>query len=278
MIRLGLFYIFFAFAMTSHAQVGTPQGNLLCSGDSLLLTASSDFAIWNTGLTNDSIYVTESGIYDYQIDGVSAGGVIIEEVPSPTPLTNPEPVTCHGGSDGLVELFSTAGVPLEEVIWNGKQFGTQITNLSAGTYNYVAIDTNGCSASGSVEITEPEAIYVDIEVVGSDLLANASGGTPPYYYIWNNEEGTASFPIQEGSIILEIIDSQACSEQVVYTHVEVNYTYAKQPRIVNGEVHCDPSRRVLIFNRFGQFIGEFGNKDVYGDSELNPFLILVYKR
>ena len=268
--------LFFAFAMGAMAQIGTPQGIWLCSGDSLLLTATTEPVSWNTGQTNDSIYVTEPGFYDYELAGISAGGITIEEVPSPTPLTNPEPVTCHGGSDGLVELFSTAGVPLQEVIWDGKQFGTQIVNLSAGIYNYTAIDINGCSTSGSVEITQPDPLALELNVNGGFLEASAMGGTAPYDYFWDDIEGNALIPLPNGSVVLEVIDSQSCSVETTYTSLSENVRGSTSPFISDGILHCDPNRPVFVFTRFGQWIGVFQNNDFVGESLLRPLLVLVY--
>ena len=268
--------MFFNAAISMHCQIGTPEGMLLCSGDSLLLTASSQSALWNIGLTSDSVYVAEPGFYDYEIDGVSAGGIMIEEVPSPTPLTNPEHVTCHGGNDGLVELFSTAGIPLEEVIWDGKQFGTQITHLNAGIYNYTAIDINGCSSTGDVEITQPELLVVDIVDNGLFVEATVTGGTSPYDYFWNDIEGNSMIPLPADVALLQVIDSQGCSVEITYTSISENAHPNASPLIKDGILYCNSNRTVLIFTRSGQYVGEFQNSDFVSGYWEQSTLLLVY--
>jgi hypothetical protein len=66
--------------------------------------------------------------------------------------------------------------------------------LTAGTYLISVTDNNGCTDTGSVTITEPNALVLSI-TSSSDATcgqpdgsatASASGAIPPYAYLWND--------------------------------------------------------------------------------------------
>jgi gliding motility-associated-like protein len=60
-------------------------------------------------------------------------------------------------SDGTATASATGGNAPYSYSWNTNppQNNATATNLAAGTYNVTVTDNNGCSASTSVQITEP---------------------------------------------------------------------------------------------------------------------------
>ncbi|SHE61227.1 PKD domain-containing protein, partial [Leeuwenhoekiella marinoflava] len=67
----------------------------------------------------------------------------------------PTNVTCNGGSDGSITATPDEGLAPFTYQWNNGASTASINGLSAGNYSVIITDTNGCSVTKSVEITEP---------------------------------------------------------------------------------------------------------------------------
>ena len=114
--------------------------------------------------------------------------------------------TCPGLSDGTVGVVPVGGTAPYTVIWTlpdgGSATGEFLNGQSAGLYAYDVTDAAGCTASGSVELTEPEAITVDFDItpppcavgVGADagaITAIVTGGLAPHSATWLDLESLA---------------------------------------------------------------------------------------
>ena len=111
------------------------------------------------------------------------------------------------------------GTPPYQYLWSNGQTGAWAQNLSAGAYSLTATDANGCTISTQVLITEPTAVLVSTSSVAADCngsatgtaLASASGGTPPYTYLWETGQTTAQLSgLASGWYHLSITDAQQC--------------------------------------------------------------------
>ena len=262
MRQLSLFIYSFCFAtaigVAQEIEVDLPE--VICQGDSILITASmaDGDVLWNNDNSSESQWIFESGTYYFDADNGRSDTLEITFNPVPTPLANPEHVTCHGGTDGFIEVFSTHGVPIDNIIWSNRQEGSSVANLIAGTYTYVFTDINGCSTLDSVEIFEPNPINIETEVIGSTITASIEGGTPPYTYFWNGEEGTDSFDLNElESVVLEVIDIEDCSESITITGVseEVGIEYS----LMHGRLSFNHPESGSIMSVNGQVLQSFLN-------------------
>src|SRR5690606_9400740 len=66
------------------------------------------------------------------------------------------------------------------------------TGLTAGTYIVTVSDTNACTATKVILVTQPSAINIALSAISEKCnkvngiaIASASGGTAPYTYLWN---------------------------------------------------------------------------------------------
>jgi gliding motility-associated-like protein len=72
--------------------------------------------------------------------------------------------SCHGSNDGSIDLTASGGGVLT-FNWNqGEAFTEDLTNIDAGPYTVVVTDPNGCTATLTVNISQPPAIPVDAGV------------------------------------------------------------------------------------------------------------------
>ena len=150
--------------------------------------------------------------------------------------------SCSGGVDATIDLTITGGAPTYSYAWTTTDgSGLDATaedqsGLSAGTYDVIVTDLNGCQISDSFLITEPPPIVltsilsdfngfniscngesdgsIDITVSGGTI----SGGDTDYTYEWTTLNGTGldtSVPDQTGlsagTYTVKITDSNNCS-------------------------------------------------------------------
>lgn len=135
-------------------------------------------------------------------------------------------VRCNGGSDGAATTSPTGGVAPYTYQWSGGQTSASPNNLSAGLNTVVVTDANGCTASASVTLTQPPALFVDgglnktvyrgyPDSACANLNATGgAGGVPPYSYTWSNGvTGTQQnvCPIASTVYKVTISDANSCS-------------------------------------------------------------------
>lgn len=92
--------------------ISTPGSNMLCEGDSLLLTASGTGPwTWSTGATTASIYVKTGGTYTVSPDGACYGGAAIYVNSKPAISVSPASISiCAGTSTTLTATAATGYV------------------------------------------------------------------------------------------------------------------------------------------------------------------------
>lgn len=102
-------------------------------------------------------------------------------------------VLCNGASTGAINLNPSGGTPGYTYTWIPATLtGSVVTNLLAQVYTYTITDTQACPYSGTVAITEPPALTLNIAktnvtcpgVCDGTAIANVGGGTAPYTYTW----------------------------------------------------------------------------------------------
>ncbi len=143
-------------------------------------------------------------------------------------------VSCFGLNDGEATVTGSGGTSANGTylyLWsnnaNNQQTSTA-SNLLAGTYFITVIDDNGCEATDSVIITQPELLIVTIQLDSNaycngngrgQLTANIIGGTAPYDYAWSNNfntpASTDTFNINTnltvGQYDVTVTDANGCS-------------------------------------------------------------------
>src|SRR5204863_277824 len=89
--------------------------------------------------------------------------------------------------------------------------GTQSFTHAAGSYSVTVTDSNGCTATTTGNITEPDTLTASSSNTAilchggsSTVSVSASGGTQPY-------SGTQSFTHAAGSYSVTVTDSNGCT-------------------------------------------------------------------
>jgi hypothetical protein len=96
-----------------------------------------------------------------------------------------------------------------------------VFSLSVGSYSLVVTDAQGCTASTSVTIGQPQAYNISAVVVPVACQGGTSGridlivegSTPPYRYSWSNGATTQDVAdLISGSYSVTVLDANNCVE------------------------------------------------------------------
>jgi gliding motility-associated-like protein len=139
-----------------------------------ILSASADGAppidfVWENGIQNPSANFFESGTY--AVTATDANGCTATEAADalvlgkPTAVLAADSVSCFGGSDGKIEVVSSAGgVPPLMYSIDNQAFTTNLVfeNLKAGIYQIYVRDADDCLFSQEIEVGERAPFFVDL--------------------------------------------------------------------------------------------------------------------
>lgn len=144
-------------------------------------------------------------------------------------------VSCYGQSNGVASGIVVGSSPVYTYSWtpNGGSSDTAM-GLSAGIYTITVHDPCGHSVSSSVTVTQPaSALSVSAKIStnvscnggrNGTLIANVSGGTSAYTYLWTPSGETASvaFGLSAGTYTLNVTDNHGCTGTASVTITQPN--------------------------------------------------------
>ncbi len=137
-------------------------------------------------------------------------------------------ISCQGAADGVATANVAGGVDPVEITWSNNMTGATISQLAAGTYTFIAEDGQGCTVNGSVVISEPAALSVNVDGTtdvscfdGQDgsIDITVEGGTGAKSFMWDNGAGTNEDPtdLAAGTYQVVVTDENACVADAMAT-------------------------------------------------------------
>lgn len=198
--------------------VGTPS---FCLGDTIFLTTTEEFEeyLWtNTGDTTRTTYAVETGFYTVLVtdtngcQALSPEGLITVNV-NPTPTTTP---------DGIVEIcmgdtLTITSVMAESYLWTTGDTTQAIQVTTAGLYNVMATDENGCTGT-SADVTVIVHGRPDPIITADGDLDFCAGGSVQLTtqefdsYLWSTGANTQTILVnQSGDYTVTVTDSTGCA-------------------------------------------------------------------
>ncbi|MBN4051483.1 SprB repeat-containing protein, partial [bacterium AH-315-M05] len=179
--------------------------------------------LWSNSATTEDISNLTIGTYTVIItdtNGCTAFDTVTINNPiSLTSSISGTDANCKDSCDGTATVTPSGGTPPYNYSWNTGQIDSIATGLCAGLYNVNVIDINNCSVVLNITINEPLSLLSSISETnvscnsGNDGAANviASGGTPPYSYLWSNAQTTTLITgLTAGTYYLTVTDSNNC--------------------------------------------------------------------
>ncbi len=184
--------------------------------------------VWSTTPPQNMPTATGLAAGNYVITITDAGGCnVIDNITinGPTQIISTSQstdITCNGANDGSASISASGGTPGYTYLWNDAllQTTSTISGLSQGTFIVTITDTNNCTSTNSVTISEPS--FLTNTISGTDVSCNggsdggaaivASGGTPNYTYLWSNLATTASISnLTSGTYTVTVFDNNGCA-------------------------------------------------------------------
>ncbi|MDX9852726.1 MAG: T9SS type A sorting domain-containing protein [Tenuifilaceae bacterium] len=195
-----------------------------CTGVSVTLNAenSGSTYLWNTNETSQSISVTTAGEYWVEITNehgcVTKDTINIAFTESPTidlggklSLCQGNSITLNAGNEGSVFLWNT-----------GAQTQTIEVN-SGGTYSVTATNSEGCIATGTVEVEVVPAPAVNLgddRAICQGQTVTLNPGVDNATYLWSTGAITQTIGVSaQGEYSVTVTDANGCvaSDAIIIT-------------------------------------------------------------
>jgi hypothetical protein len=168
-------------------------------------------------LSSDSSYSTATAIHT----GAAVGNLCLQ-LGCSAAISASTNISCYNSCDGGATVSFSGGSGPYTYQWipvGGN--APSATGLCAGNYTVIVSDAVGCSASATVVITEPTAVFANISSShnltcfgGSDGWAtvNAFGGTGAYSYTWVPSGGNNATAnnLSAGTYTVSVTDMNGC--------------------------------------------------------------------
>jgi hypothetical protein len=212
--------------------------NPLCSGDangSISIGATGGVSpytySWSTTATTSSINGLTAGTYTYTITDAAgctrSDFVTLVNPPVLSSTITATNATCFGSATGSAQIITAGGNSNCTYVWSNNATTATISGLTAGIYNCVATDVNGCSVTGSVTVTQPAQLVLSINsslnptscaVNDGSVDLGASGGTAGYTYLWSNGATTEDISgLGGGFYSVTVTDANGCTSSAATT-------------------------------------------------------------
>lgn len=146
-----------------------------------------------------------------------------------------ENVTCNGNGDGSIDVTVSGATPPYQYLWsaNANNFtGSTLSSLDGGNYKITITDAKSCTATRSINITEPtrfrtilsqsiDSTACDGTILEGSITNNTNGGTLPFSFIWSSGDTTKDITsnLVYGTYTVTSTDANGCSDTVDITLV-----------------------------------------------------------
>lgn len=275
---------------------------------------------WSNMATTRDIINLNAGTYDLTItDSKSCSEKFSFIVPRDTsnnapPLTCNNIVTrnsdCYGANTGSIRITPSGGSPAYKFSIKGPNNFTSslgdLTNLYAGNYQYTVTDSKSSICSGSIALSEPTRIQIQVDsIYCSNKMASTgaigvsiSGGIPKYSYKWTSSNGLVSssedlLNVPSGNYSLEVIDRNLCTKKSNSLFIsecsnggiggEKNWeiSYSTSVTSSNYELRCagdcNASIQVIIINGSGNFRYNWSHDPSINNASVTNLCANTYK-
>jgi SprB repeat len=216
-------------------------------------TASYSY-LWSNGATTQSISNLIAGVYTVTVtDGNGCTKTASYQITQPDALTanaTGSNVSCFGGTNGTATVTGDGGTTGYAYLWSNGATTQSISNLIAGVYSVTVTDANGCTATSSYEVTQPNVLTANAS--GTNVSCNggnngtasvtAGGGTLPYSYSWSNGSTNASISnLTAGIYTVTVTDANGCTATAFYQVTQPSQVTAS---ITNTSTACSNNATV----------------------------------
>lgn len=207
---------------------------------------------WTGGLNGATVTNLIAGTYTVTVtDGLACSATNEVTLVEPGPFTADigviSNVSCNGGSDARATANANGGAPNYIYQWSNGELTNGASALAAGMPSVTVTDANGCTATATTTITEPDLLVSEITdttdalcygTASGSATVTPQGGTPGYGFLWTNNDVTAtSSNLLSGSYSVTVTDANGCTATSDVVIEEPDTLVASPTGIVN--VSCN---------------------------------------
>ncbi len=213
---------------------------------------------WNTGASTETLTGLAPGIYNVIItDGndcsIQQNFNVIEPLPLTLDAYVEDAVRCGDPRSGRINMIVSGGTEPYSYRWSNGETSSALNDVLPGTYVVTVTDANGCQATGTYSVQQPEPlqiglstlVVVDCETreVSSRVTADVVGGTGNYTYKWNvGNSVTSEIVLTEPTRLTLVVADQLGCERMQSIDVripelaEADYYYQSESIDRTGEL------------------------------------------
>jgi gliding motility-associated-like protein len=179
--------------------------------------------VWSSGSAQQdptNLAVGNSTVTITDANGCTATeSVTLSAPPSVSATATGTDPTCYGANDGTADVTVNSGTAPFTFQWSTGSTAEDPTNLVAGGNIYTVTDANSCTYTDSVVLAQPNSLLSSATAAyvssggacDASAVANPTGGTPPYTYLWSNGATTQSVNgLCQGLINVTVTDANGC--------------------------------------------------------------------
>ncbi|MES2761001.1 MAG: gliding motility-associated C-terminal domain-containing protein [Bacteroidota bacterium] len=207
------------FGGTNGAFTVTPVGG---TGPAYTYTLTSPFQTNGTGQFSGLLPGTYNITVKDQAGCVTTTSVTLTQPPVLTLTATPIAAKCFGTATGTVNITGAGGTPTYSYNLNSGPYQTSpnFNNQVSAIYTMGIRDANGCTATQTVQVTQPPALNIVTATQNANCTAangvattTVTGGTPTYSYTWSGGGGTAatSNSVVAGTYTVTVTDANGCT-------------------------------------------------------------------
>ena len=170
---------------------------------------------WSNGSTDESIIVTDDGLYSVIVTDANGCAFYAEYNLDTNPCNNFEAYFLQDTVSNQLIAMPFGGTAPYAYLWSTGESTESITVTENGEITLTVIDADGCTVTYSQFVFNWE----DCDSFMLEFLYNenaetlsgeATGGIPPYTYLWNTGETTETISVVDTIHTLEIVDAIGC--------------------------------------------------------------------
>jgi hypothetical protein len=237
----------------------TSQTDVLCNGGNngtATVAASGGTGslsyLWNNSGTTNTATGLSAGNYSVTItDANSCSATASFTITAPAAITTTGTqtnVSCANGSNGVATVTASGGTGSFTYSWTPSGATTaSATGIYAGLHTVTITDANGCTATHTFNIQEPNPVYTlpaqtNVSCFGGNdgtATVTAGGGSGGYTYSWAPSGGNAATAtgLIAGTYTATTTDVNGCTASEIITVAEptaITFTSTQTDILCNG--------------------------------------------
>ncbi len=257
----------FSVIINPKPNVGLGADQTICVGNTASLNAVANGGTpsyiysWDNSLNNNaSQSVSPSSTTNYNVIVTDTKGckatddikVTVNQPPTFTNLTKTDAI-CYGQSNGSITVTAGGTGPFQYRLDNNAYQSSNTFAVAAGTYTVTIKDANGCTASKTINLNQPNPMTADVTVKnvscfdGTDgaITVNVNGGKSPYSYSWSDGTtgGNSIVGRPAGTYTVIVTDGNGCTttaQAVIIEPIQIsitgNVTHVTCNGLSNGKI------------------------------------------